>query len=100
MAGMSTKDDVRAADEAFFSAMVTGDAESLKRLLTDDFVMVSVFDGARVTKGALASVIESGQLKLQTIDPAGDIQIRVFENAAVTNNELHLVGELQGKKLD
>lgn len=88
---------VRAADESFFSSLVTADAGTLKDLLTDDFVLISVMDGARIPKSELVAAVGSGQLKFSSIDPAGDPTVRVYGNAAIVSNDTVMSGEFGGE---
>jgi len=87
----------RAADEKFFSSLVTADAVSLIELLTDDFVLVSVMDGAKIPKSELVAAVGSGQLKFTTIDPAGDPTVRVHGTTVIISNDTEMQGEFGGE---
>ena len=55
-------------DQSFFDALVTGDADLLRELLSDDFVLVSVEDGAVAGKDLLVGLVASGSLRFPAID--------------------------------
>ncbi len=90
-------DAALAADEKFFSSLVTADAVSLISLLTEDFILVSVMDGAKIPKSQLVAAVGSGQLKFSSIDPQGDPTVRVYGTAAIVSNDTVMRGEFGGQ---
>ncbi|MFI6598142.1 YybH family protein [Nonomuraea sp. NPDC050536] len=55
-------------DRRFFDALVSGDVPALERLLADDFVLVSIEDGAIARPDALLGLISSGSLRFPAIE--------------------------------
>ncbi|MEV4390870.1 nuclear transport factor 2 family protein [Nonomuraea sp. NPDC049607] len=59
-------------DQSFFDALVANDHDRLNDLLTDDFVLVGVEDGAVAGKGVLLDLVASGSLRFPKIDSFPD----------------------------
>ncbi|WP_219465179.1 YybH family protein [Nonomuraea rhizosphaerae] len=59
-------------DQSFFDALVAGDHDLLKELLSDDFVLVGVEDGALAGKGMILDLVASGSLRFPRIDSFPD----------------------------
>ncbi|NJP88916.1 nuclear transport factor 2 family protein [Nonomuraea sp. FMUSA5-5] len=55
-------------DQSFFDALTAADAGLLRSLLSDDFVLVSVENGAVADKELLLSSVASGSLSFPRID--------------------------------
>jgi ketosteroid isomerase-like protein len=75
---------VVSADEAFFEALRTADVGTLRRTLTDDFVIVDVMGGQVTASADLLAVIGSGELVFVEVTNFGAERIvRVQDRAAV-----------------
>jgi ketosteroid isomerase-like protein len=59
-------------DQRFFDALVAGDDAGLNELLADDFILVSVNDGAAVTKADLLAVVSSGAVRFPAVQSFHD----------------------------
>ncbi|NUW45144.1 YybH family protein [Nonomuraea rhodomycinica] len=55
-------------DRRFFEALTAADAKALAGLLTDDFVLVSVDDGAVVDRDVLIDAVASGAVRFPAIE--------------------------------
>ena len=58
-----TEDDVLAAEERFFDALVRADGGALEGALTADFLIIDVMTGSEAPGAALVSLLGSGQLR-------------------------------------
>jgi ketosteroid isomerase-like protein len=76
MTDLAKADDDRSSvleqDERFFRALVTADLACLGKLLSDDFILVGVADGATVTKSQLIEIIGAGFVRFLTIESFPD----------------------------
>jgi ketosteroid isomerase-like protein len=79
------------ADERFFNALITGDAQALDRILVDDFIMVDVMSGSEITKPAFLAAIGSGQIKFEAIEPA-DNRVRLYQTTAIVTGRTQMKG--------
>jgi ketosteroid isomerase-like protein len=66
---MDTKLDPLVKERAFFSALLSGNIDSLDSILADDFVMVDLMTGSEITKPMLLAAVGSSQVKFEAIDP-------------------------------
>jgi len=69
-------------DQQFFSAMIRSDLAALDRILTNDFILIDVIRASEVSKTMLLSVIQSGQLRFETIAPS-DVRVRLYDRTAI-----------------
>ena len=74
---MDTKLDPLVTERAFFSALMSGNIDSLDSILADDFVMVDLMAGAEFTKPMLLAAVGSSQVKFEAIDPI-ESKVRVY----------------------
>ena len=76
--------DVVSADETFFAALRNADVDTLRRTLTDDFVIVDVMGGQVTAAADLLAVIGSGELVfVEVTNFAAERIVRVHDRAAV-----------------
>lgn len=75
---------VLAADAAFFAALLSADAARLEQLLSDDFLIVDVNQGAVTQRAAFIGFVESGAARFEAIEtnPANCV-VRVYGDAAI-----------------
>ncbi|MFI1566772.1 nuclear transport factor 2 family protein [Streptomyces sp. NPDC020490] len=64
-----TRESLLDQDQRFFDALVAGDVTVLDELLTDDFLLVSLSDGAVATKFDLLSLVRSGAVTFPAVQP-------------------------------
>ena len=83
--------DPKEVDQQFFSALIRSDPAALDRILTDDFVLIDVFSGSEVSKSMLLSVIQSGQLRFETIAP-DDVRVRLYDRTAIITGRTEMHG--------
>jgi ketosteroid isomerase-like protein len=77
--------ELKAADNAFFDALVEGDLATLERVLADEFLIVDVAAGAVHTRAAFRRAISEGMVSFESIERFHDeATVRgLGENAAV-----------------
>jgi ketosteroid isomerase-like protein len=66
---METKLDPLVTERAFFSALLSGNIDSLDSILADDFLMIDLLAGSEITKPMLHAAVGSSQVKFEAIDP-------------------------------
>jgi hypothetical protein len=74
---MDTKLDPLVTERAFFSALLSGNIDSLDSILADDFLMVDVLAGSEITKPMLLAAVGASQVKFEAIDPV-ESKVRVY----------------------
>lgn len=74
---METKLDPLVTERAFFSALLSGNIDSLDSILADDFVMVDLMTGSEFSKPMLLAAVGSSQVKFEAIDPV-ESKVRVY----------------------
>jgi hypothetical protein len=62
--------------------LIDGDGRAVDHLLSDDFILVDVMSGSIIDKPSLISIIDTGQLKFESIEPT-DILLRQYDTTAV-----------------
>jgi hypothetical protein len=92
---MNDETGVLAAERAFFTALVEGRADTLDQILSDDFLLIDVMQGAEIPKAALLAVIESGQLRFDSIEPV-DSRVRFYQTTAVVTGRTEMQGRFAG----
>lgn len=90
-----TRADARAADTAFFRLLAAGDATGLAALLTDDFMLIDVFQGAEIPRAALLELIASGQLRFEPVTPR-DVQVRRHGTTTIITGRTDMRGQFDG----
>ncbi|MEV4110272.1 nuclear transport factor 2 family protein [Nonomuraea sp. NPDC049695] len=71
-------------DQSFFDALVAGDLGVLEELLSDDFILVGLQDGAVADKRIVLDLVASGALAFPRIDSFPDEAIvRVIGNVGI-----------------
>jgi hypothetical protein len=74
---MDTKLDPLVTERAFFSALLSGNIDSLDSILADDFVMVDLMAGSEISKPMLLAAVGSSQVKFEAITPV-ESKVRVY----------------------
>jgi len=92
---MNDKEEVLVAERAFFTALVAGRVDALEQILSEDFLLIDVMQGAEIPRSALLAVIESGQLRFDAIDPV-DSRVRLYQTTAVVTGRTEMQGRFAG----
>jgi ketosteroid isomerase-like protein len=72
-----------AADRSFFDALVSGDSTTVRALLADDFVIVSVQDGSVNSGGDLVAAIDGGLVFPAVTDYPDEAIVRVVGEVGI-----------------
>jgi uncharacterized protein (TIGR02246 family) len=91
----SVEQAIRQLDDERIQAQIGADAVALNRIYADDFIGVGPSGTVR-TKPQVISDFTSGDLKFQSIT-TDEVQVRVYENAAVETGLSTMVGQDKGK---
>ena len=91
----SVEQAIRQLDNERIQAQIGADAVALNRIYADDFIGVGPSGTVR-TKAQVISDFTSGELKFQSIT-TDEVQVRVYENAAVETGLSTMVGQDKGK---
>ena len=91
----SVEQAIKQLDNERIRAQVEADAVALDRIYADDFIGVGPSGTVR-TKAQVISDFTSGDLKFQSI-VTGEVQVRVYDNAAVETGLSTMTGQDKGK---
>ena len=91
----SVEQAIRQLDNERIQAQIDANAQALDRMYADDFIGVGPSGTVR-TKPQVISDFTSGSLKFQSIT-TNEVQVRVYENAAVETGLSTMVGQDKGK---
>jgi hypothetical protein len=88
---MGKEDEVSAAEDRFFTALLQGDPAALTGVLTPNFLLIDVMSGSEIPGPALVDAIASGQLRFDSVDRI-DARIRLYGGAAVVTGQTRMRG--------
>jgi ketosteroid isomerase-like protein len=91
---MTTRDEVSAAEDRFFAALLGADGKALDALLTADFLLVDVLTGSEIPGSALRELVAGGPLVFEAIERI-DSRVRVYGSAAVVTGQTRMRGRYQ-----
>ena len=94
---MTVPDDISAAEDRFFGALLQGDGEALRALLTPDFVLVDVMTGSEIPGAMLADLVGGGQLVFESVERI-DSRVRVYGSAGVVTGQTRMRGRFQDQQ--
>jgi len=88
---MNDKLNPQAAEQQFFDSLIGSDVGALERILSDDFLLIDVMTGSEVKKPDLLTILRSGQLKFDAIEPI-ESQVRHYGITAVITGRAQMSG--------
>jgi len=91
---MSNESSPLQAEQQFFASLIRADVRALDGILSEDFLLIDVMTGSEISKSALLTVLESGQLKFDTIDQF-EPRLRMYGEAAVANGRTQMSGRFE-----
>jgi len=91
---MTTRDEVSAAENRFFAALLGADGKALDAILTPDFVLVDVMTGSEIPGSVLRELVAGRQLVFESIERI-DSRIRAYGSAAVVTGQTRMQGRYQ-----
>jgi ketosteroid isomerase-like protein len=87
----------QAADDAFFAALVAGDAARLDSLLAEDFLIVDIAGGGVTPRDVFLDAVRSGALRFAAIDPEGESDVRRYDGTAIVVGATRMRGAFGGE---
>ncbi|HEU5154070.1 MAG TPA: nuclear transport factor 2 family protein [Gemmatimonadales bacterium] len=92
---MDIENEVSAAEDRFFEALLLGDRSRLDQILDSDFLLIDVMTGSEVPKAGLLDVVGSGQLVFEAIARI-DASVRSYDGTAVVTGQTRMKGQYGG----
>ena len=93
--GGTVEQTIKQVDNERIQAQIHADAAALDRIYADDFIGIGPSGTVR-TKAQVLAVFTSHHLTFQSITTA-EVQVRVYENAAVETGLSTMIGQDKGK---
>jgi hypothetical protein len=90
---------VRSAELKRFEVMVKNDLAALEKALGDDLTYTHS-SGVVDTKAQFLESLRSGRVRYQSIEPVGDLKVRVYGSTAVINGKAKVVVASGGQTKD
>jgi ketosteroid isomerase-like protein len=88
---MASANSPEAADRRFFAALTSADVETLRDVLSDDFVLIDAITGSEVSKFALVELVGRGALRFESVELV-ESTVRIFNEVAITRGRTKLSG--------
>jgi ketosteroid isomerase-like protein len=88
---MSRQDEILAAEDRFFQALLQADSVSLTGVLTPDFLLIDVMTGSEIPGPVLVDLIGSRQLMFESVNRI-DARLRRYAGAAVVTGQTRMQG--------
>jgi len=89
--GMGSQDEVLAAEDRFFQALLQADSVSLTGVLTPDFLLIDVMTGSEIPGPVLVDLVGSRQLRFESVNRI-DARVRLYTGAAVVTGQTRMQG--------
>jgi hypothetical protein len=83
--------DVLAAEDRFFHALLEGDPVGLTGVLTPDFLLIDVTTGSEVPGPVLVDLVGSRQLVFEVVERI-DARVRLYSGAAIVTGQTRMQG--------
>jgi ketosteroid isomerase-like protein len=84
-------------ENEFFESLISSDVEKLRKIVSDDVVLIDVMSGSEVSAPQLAEVLQSGHLKFDSIDRIG-FKVRTYEGVAIITGQTVMAGAYDGQQ--
>jgi hypothetical protein len=78
-------------EDMFFGALLRGDGDALRALLTADFLLIDVMSGSELSGDVLIDLVGSRQLRFESVERI-DSRVRPYGNAAVVTGQTRMRG--------
>ena len=95
---MNAQDEVLQTELQFFDALLGGDANTLSRLLADDFQIVDIMAGNVAPKDLFVQAVGAGMLKFTKIERL-EAAARLYGQTAIVVGRTRMEGSFQGQQL-
>jgi len=83
-------EELLSIERRFFDGLMTK-VDEVDQLMADDSLLVDVLSGSEVTKSELLTVLRSGQLKFEKIEPLSS-RVRFYADTAVITGTTEMSG--------
>lgn len=93
-----SEQEVRQAIEKYRAALLQRDIPALEKIWADDYVFVNA-TGDVLTKAQRLANAKSGATKLDSINEAENITVRVYQNSAVATSRVTIKGKYSGQPI-
>ena len=84
-------------ENSFFESLISSDAGKLRKIVSDDIVLIDVMSGSEVSGPELAEILRSGHLRFSSIDRIG-FKVRTYGTVAVITGQTVMAGAYQGQQ--
>ena len=84
-------------ENSFFESLIGSDAAKLRKIVSDDVVLIDVMNGSEVSGPELAEILRSRQLRFSSIDRIG-FKVRTYGAVAVITGQTVMAGAYQGQQ--
>jgi ketosteroid isomerase-like protein len=91
--------DLTELQQTLARAWVGGDRPTIERIIAPDWMSTGPDGRTMARADVLAEVFENRRHKILSVE-IGDVDVRVFGDAAVVTGRTHGVGEVQGSRYD
>ena len=81
----------------FFESLISSDVSRLRKIVSDDIVLIDVMSGSEVSGLELAEVLQSGHLRFNSIDRIG-FKVRTYNGVAIITGQTVMAGAYEGQQ--
>jgi hypothetical protein len=94
---MTVPEDILAADDRFFTALLRADSAALERLLIGDFLLIDVNSGSEVAKSLFVPAVGSSQITFEEIEVDDTTRrVRCYGPSALVTGRTRMRGHYAG----
>ena len=86
-------------EDAFFGALLRGDGNALRAVLTADFLLIDVMSGSELPGDVLIDLVGSRQLRFESVERI-DSRVRPYGNAAVVTGQTRMRGSFGPERFE
>jgi hypothetical protein len=87
------------AEDVFFGALLRGDGNALRAVLTADFLLIDVMSGSELPGGVLIDLVGSRQLRFESVERI-DSRVRPYGKAAVVTGQTRMRGSFGHERFE
>ena len=81
----------------FFESLINSDVGKLRKVVSDDIVLIDVMSGSEISGPELAEVLQTGHLKFNSIDRIA-FRVRTYEGFAIITGQTVMAGAYEGQR--
>ena len=91
---MTAEQGAMKGEDVFFGALLRGDGDALRAVLTADFLLIDVMSGSELPGDVLIDLVSSRQLRFESVERI-DSRVRPYGNAAVVTGQTRMRGSFE-----